>query len=102
MDRFQSLSANRLLFDLAARMGSLEGYLYGEEKVEPKYLPNWLEHIDQEFNLLTLAVRNELRADYVALLQKIYELLQKAYGGQDANTMKVAAMISATMQTENR
>lgn len=101
MERFQSLSANRLLFDLAARMGSLEGYLYAEEKVDTKYLPNWLEHIDQEFNLLTLAVRNELRPDYLVLLQKIYDLLQKAYGSEDSNTTKVAAMISAASQAEN-
>jgi len=102
MERFQSLSANQLLFDLAARMGSLEGYLYAEDKVEPKYLPNWLEHIDQEFNLLGLAVKNELRPDYLALLQKIHELLHKLYGCQDLNTMKVAAMISATSEAENR
>lgn len=102
MDRFQSLSANRLLFDLASRMGSLEGYLYAEEKVEPKYLPNWLEHIDQEFNLLAFAVRNELKSDYLALLQKIHNLLHKAYGSQDTNTVKVAAMISAASQAENR
>ena len=31
MDEFQSLSANRLLFDLASRLGSLEGYLYAED-----------------------------------------------------------------------
>lgn len=102
MDRFQSLSANRLLFDLAARMGSLEGYLYADEKVERKYLPNWLEHIDGEFNLLALAVRNELRPDYLALLQKIHDLLKNAYGDQDSNTMKAAAMISHKTQTENR
>jgi hypothetical protein len=28
MDKFQSLSANRLLFDFASRLGSLEEYLY--------------------------------------------------------------------------
>jgi hypothetical protein len=39
MDNFQALSANRLLFDLASRLGSLEGYLYAEEKVDKSYLP---------------------------------------------------------------
>jgi len=102
MDRFQSLSVNRLLFDLAARMGALEGYLYAEEKVDPKYLPNWLEHIDEESKLLAVAVSNELQPDYLVLLRKIHDLLQKAYGSQDPNTMKVAAMISHAMQRENR
>ena len=30
-------SVHRILFDLGARLGSLEGYLHGEEKVEKKY-----------------------------------------------------------------
>jgi hypothetical protein len=32
MEKFQSLSAHRLLFDLAARLGFLEGYLYAERR----------------------------------------------------------------------
>ena len=40
MDRFQSLSPNRLLFDFGSRLGSLEGYLYAEDKVDKSYLPN--------------------------------------------------------------
>jgi hypothetical protein len=100
MERFRSLSPNRLLFDLAARMGSLEGYLYAEEKVDPKYLPNWLEHIDEEHKLLGTAVSEELRPDYLALLHKIHDLLLKAHGGQDPNTMKVAAMIAHADKTE--
>jgi hypothetical protein len=38
MDNFQALPANRLLFDFAARLGSLEGYLYAEEKIDKSYL----------------------------------------------------------------
>jgi hypothetical protein len=102
MERFQSLSANRLLFDLAARMGSLEGYLYAEEKVDPQYFPNWLQHIDDEFKLLAAAVGNEVRPDYLTLLRKIHDLLQKAYGSQDPNTTKVAGMISQAKKTESQ
>lgn len=94
MDRFQSLSANRLLFDLAARLGSLEGYLYAEEKVDKSYLPNWLQNVDTEFNSLSVQTRDEVRSDYLALLEKVHALLRKAYGEQDANTAKIAAMIS--------
>ena len=49
----QILSANRLLFDLASRLGSLEGYLYAEEKVDKSYLPNWIDNIDHEFEGLS-------------------------------------------------
>jgi hypothetical protein len=93
MADFQSLSANRLLFDLAARLGSLEGYLYAEEKVDRKYLPNWLQNIEREFNCLSIEVRNEIQSDYVQLLSKVHGLLTKAYSEQDSNTAKVASML---------
>ena len=64
MDEFQSLSANRLLFDLASRLGSLEGYLYAEDKVDKSYLPNWIDNIDHEVRNLSAEVRNEIQADY--------------------------------------
>jgi hypothetical protein len=95
MEKFQSLSANRLLFDLASRLGSLEGYLYAEEKVDSSYLPNWLVNISREFNCLSPAVRDEIRADYLELLRKVEALLEKSYGDQDPNTLKIAAIIAA-------
>ena len=98
MDKVQSLSTNRLLFDLASRLGSLEGYLYAEEKVDTSYLPNWTENIDREFKSLPVEVRNDIQSDYVGLLKKVRELLHKAYGDQDANTLRIDAMLSGVMQ----
>ena len=57
MAEHDSMSGNRTLFDLGARLGSLEGYLYAEEKVEKKYLPNWMENIAREFGGLPAEVR---------------------------------------------
>jgi hypothetical protein len=94
MDNFQALSANRLLFDFASRLGSLEGYLYAEEKVDKSYLPNWIDNIDHEFKSLSAEVRSEIQSDYLALLEKVRDLLHKAYGDQDPNTAKIDAVIS--------
>ena len=94
MDKFQSLSANRLLFDLASRLGSLEGYLYAEDKVDKSYLPNWLGNIEREFDCLSADTRNEIGADYGELLRKVHALLRRLYGDQDGNTAKAAAMIT--------
>jgi hypothetical protein len=93
VDQLQSLSANRLLFDLASRLGSLEGYLYAEDKVDKSYLPNWIDNIDREFRNLSAEVRNEIQPDYLALLKKVRDLLHKAYGDQDPNTAKIDAAI---------
>ena len=98
MERFESLSPNRLLFDLASRLGSLEGYLYAEEKVDKSYLPNWLQNIDEEFRSLAVEVRNEIQPDYLSLLKKIRDLLHSAYGDQDANTLKLETMIASLPQ----
>lgn len=98
MERFESFSPNRLLFDLASRLGSLEGYLYAEEKVDKSYLPNWLQNIDQEFRRLAVEVRNEIQPDYLSLLKKVRGLLHSAYGDQDANTLKLETMIASLPQ----
>ena len=99
MDNFQALPANRLLFDFAARLGSLEGYLYAEEKIDKSYLHSWIDNIDPEFKSLSAEVRSEIQSDYLALLKKVRDLLHKAYGGdQDPNTAKIAAVISRIPQ----
>ena len=100
MDKFESLSTTRLLFDLAARLGSLEGYLYAAEKVDKSYLPNWLQNVEHEFNSLSAEARNEIQSDYVELLKKVHALLRGLYGDEDTTTAKIAAMISALAKSE--
>lgn len=95
MDKFQSLSANPLLFDLASRLGSLEGYLYAGENVDKSYLPNWLQNIEREFDCLSTEVQNEIKAGYLELMTKVHALLHRLYGEQDPNTIQVARMIRA-------
>ncbi len=86
-------SPTRLLFDLASRLGCLEGYLYSEEKVEKKYLQAWLQNIDREFGSLPGEVRNEIVVDYLELLKKVEALLQRLYGEEDADTLQVKQMV---------
>ncbi len=93
MDKQDSMSLNRLLFDLGSRLGSLEGYLYSEERVEKKYLQGWLQNIDREFGSLSAEVRNDIVADYLELLRKVQALLQRLYGEDDADTLQVKRMI---------
>ena len=87
MDNFQSLSANRLLFDFASRLGSLRA-ISTPKKSRQELPPNWIDNIDHEFNSLSAEVRSEIQSDYLALLKKVRDLLHKAYGDQDPNTQK--------------
>jgi hypothetical protein len=100
MEKFKSLSANLLLFDLGARLGSLEGYLYAGDKVDKSYLPNWLVNVAAAYACLAPEVRSEIKGDYLALLHKVHNLLRDAYGSQDPNTVKISAMIAATARSE--
>ena len=100
MHKFKSLSPNLLLFDLGSRLGSLEGYLYAQEKVEKNYLPNWLINVAAAYGCLAPEVRGEIRGEYLALLHKVHNLLRDAYGSEDANTAKIVAMIAEAARTK--
>jgi hypothetical protein len=100
MEKFKSLSANLLLFDLGARLGSLEGYLYAGDKVDKSYLPNWLVNVAAAYSCLTPEIRREIHGEYLALLHKVHNLLRDAYGSEDPNTVKISAMITATARGE--
>ena len=102
MQKFKSLSPNLLLFDLGSRLGSLEGYLYAQEKVDKNYLPNWLINVAAGYGCLAPEVRREIRGEYLALLHKVHNLLRDAYGSEDANTVKIAAMIAQRGADERR
>ncbi|MGH7771603.1 MAG: hypothetical protein ACREQA_05145 [Candidatus Binatia bacterium] len=93
MDKQDSMSLSRLLFDLGSRLGSLEGYLYSEERVEEKYLHGWLQNIDREFRSLPSDERNEIATDYLELLKKVQALLRRLYGEENGNTLQVKEMM---------
>ena len=99
MEEWSSLSLSRLLFDLASRLGSLEGYLYSEEKVQKSYLPGWLRNIDQEFQSLPDDVKEEIGPDYLELLNKVEALLRKLYGDKDDTALQVGGMIAGLRAT---
>lgn len=93
MEKWQTLSVNRQLFDLGSRLGSLEGYLYSEEKVDKSYLKNWLDNVDREFRQLPAGPKQEIEGDYLEILRKVEALLKRLYGDRDADTLQVTGMI---------
>ena len=95
MADMDSMSVNRRLFDLGARLGSLEGYLYAEEKVEKKYLPNWIDNIAREFGGLPAEVRGEIEKDYREVWGKVEALLVRIYGDSDATTLQAKGILRA-------
>lgn len=91
-----SMSLSRTLFDLGARLGSLEGYLYAEEKVDKKYLPRWIENIVHEFANLPAEVRGEIAKDYIEIWKKVQALLVRIYGNDNPTTLRVMEILKKT------
>ncbi|MCZ6906232.1 MAG: hypothetical protein O7G28_02955 [Deltaproteobacteria bacterium] len=88
-------SIYRSIFGLAARVGSLEGYLYVGKDVEVQYLPGWLENINRNFSALTLDVRREISEDYLEILMKIADYLERLYGKTDQNARTARGIVAA-------
>ncbi len=88
-------SIYRSIFGLAARVGSLEGYLYVGKDVEVQYLPGWLENINRDFSALTLDVRREISEDYLEILMKIADYLERLYGETDQNARMARGIVAA-------
>jgi len=88
-------SVNRVLFDFGARLGSLEGYLYSDEKVEKKYLAGWLQNIDRAFKDLPVEIRTEIGEDYAVILNKLAALFEGLYGSADTDTLQLKTMVTS-------
>ena len=56
-------------FKFAAKAGSLEGYLYEREKIEP--LSNWVSNIEDMYRNLPDNVKEDIREEYGSVLTRI-------------------------------
>lgn len=82
-------------YNLAARLGSLEGYLYTGKDIEAEYLPGWLGNIEREFNELAPDVRDACAEGHHEVLRKVAAYLNKFYGVGDPNALKAQGMVNA-------
>ncbi|MFC1968375.1 hypothetical protein ACFLVX_03175 [Chloroflexota bacterium] len=57
------------LFKFAAKAGSLEGYMYQREKLEP--LSNWVSNLDSMYRNLPDEVKEDIREEYNSILTKV-------------------------------
>ena len=73
------------VFDLGARLGSLEGYLYVGKDVEARYLPGWLDNIERGFGELPPDARSACAGGFYEVMRKVAAYLEKLYGSADTN-----------------
>ena len=63
------------LFNFAAKVGALEGYLYERENVEP--LDNWVGNIEKMYARMPDNIKKEIRTELSSVLARI-----STYGGK--------------------
>ena len=83
----------RQVYGLAARAGSLEGYLYTGQDIETEYLPGWLGNIEREFDELAPEARSACAEAHHEVLRRVAACLGKFYGAEDANAVKAQGMV---------
>ena len=68
------------LFKFAAKAGSLEGYLYERENVEP--LDDWVGNIEKMYAGLPDNIKREIRAEFARILTRISTYGEKVLGDE--------------------
>ena len=81
------------VYGLAARVGSLEGYLYTGRDIETEYLPGWLGNIEREFNELPAEAKSACADAHHEVLRKVAAYLGKFYGADDSNALEAQGMV---------
>jgi hypothetical protein len=68
------MGEHEALFKFAAKAGSLEGYLYERESIEP--LSNWVSNLESMYANLPEEVKVQIRNELKAVLERTLD-----YGG---------------------
>lgn len=84
----------RDIFELAAKLGSLEGYLYEQPASAPQYLSNWLGNIRRMYSALPGEARADFQQQYLEVLGKVSEHLDKLLGSEDPYALQVKQMLA--------
>jgi hypothetical protein len=88
------MSVSKALFDLGARVGSLEGYVYEGKTVAVHYLPGWVRNIEKEFLDLPSEAKSEILSGYREILSKIDTSLRALLPEDDPTLALLQKMIS--------
>lgn len=65
------------LFNFAAKVGCLEGYLHERSDADISTMPNWVGNIERMYSLLPAQAKDEIREDYAMVLRKALNSYEK-------------------------
>jgi hypothetical protein len=82
------------VFDFAAKVGCLEGYLYDRHNLEPSYFPNWVGNIERLYKALPQEAKADFRPQFQEVLKKICDHCNKLLGADDQITKRMTQMLA--------
>jgi hypothetical protein len=90
----KDMGINRDLFNFAAKVGCLEGYLYERKDADISTLPNWVGNIEKMCRNLPVEVKGEFLEDYRNILERILQSSGKILKKEDGVLTKLKSMIA--------
>jgi hypothetical protein len=88
------MGLNRDLFNFAAKVGCLEGYLYERKNADISTLPNWVGNIEKMYRDLPAEVKRDFFEDYKNILKKILQSTGKILKKEDRVLTNLRSMIA--------
>jgi hypothetical protein len=87
----------REIYEFAAKAGALEGYVYPKEKVEPSYLPFWVEHVVQGYRALPEEARSQFQEQCNGTIGRAVQSLLPLLGEDHEVIGKLRSIISGDL-----
>jgi len=87
----------RQVYDFAAKVGALEGYVYSKEKVEFSYLPGWVDNIVKHYHSLPSEVREDFKSLCNGTLGRTIQSLLPLLGEDHEVIKKLKSIVSGKL-----
>jgi len=85
------------VYDLAAKAGALEGYVYPKEKVDLNYLPQWVDHLVNQYQRLPAEVREEFQVLFNGTIGRTIQSLLPNLGEEHEVIEKLKSVMSGKL-----
>jgi hypothetical protein len=86
----------REIYDFAAKVGSLEGYVYPKE-VDISYLPVWVDHVVERYNALPEEARKQFQDLLDGTVGRAVQSLIPVIGEDDGAIKKLKSIMKGEL-----
>ena len=85
------------VYEFAASAGALEGYVYPKEKVDPRSLLRWVDHLLAQYEGLPAEVRQEFQILCDGTLGRAIQSLQPSLGEDHEVIRRLKTLVSGKL-----